>query len=412
MMSSPLRSVPMESLSDQYQSSLGEATADIANLSLRELLGFTLTQLALAERQGFLVQRPEDKGNGSYERSLQMGSVPVMLQVPRTRSGDFRPTYLPGPYQRGYTDETKSLILGLLASSRSVNAVKQSLSKLGISASDHEVDTVAQEFIDRCNLRNKSPIPADLIALFVDGKYVEIRDGECLKPACIYVCIGLDRNGKKRLLACAVHLGRENLDDWKKVLRSLIERGLRRVLLVVQDDFTGLLPVTKGFFPQSDVQLCTVHLKRNVPLHLDKEDAQVFLDRLRSVGSAYDVTQAAKLFDDLCTDFADKSPSWIKALTRKREHYLAFIAYPIPVRPMFSTTNVVEAVNGQLERMRRNNGGYFHSDDTLKLKLGITTDALESGKWNKTATRVATALTQLNALFERRFEHELKEIER
>jgi hypothetical protein len=31
----------------------------------------------------------------------------------------------------------------------------------------------------------------------------------------------------------------------------------------------------------------------------------------------------------------------------------------------------VEAVNGQLEIMRRNSGGYFHSEDTLKFKLGL-----------------------------------------
>jgi hypothetical protein len=46
---------------------------------------------------------------------------------------------------------------------------------------------------------------------------------------------------------------------------------------------------------------------------------------------------------------------------KKREHYLAFLKYPEYMRQSFSTTNVVEAVNGQLEIMRRNGGGYFHS---------------------------------------------------
>jgi len=41
------------------------------------------------------------------------------------------------------------------------------------------------------------------------------------------------------------------------------------------------------------------------------------------------------------------------------------------VRRSFSTTNLVEAVNGQLEIMRRNSGGYFQSEDALKLKLGM-----------------------------------------
>ena len=45
-------------------------------------------------------------------------------------------------------------------------------------------------------------------------------------------------------------------------------------------------------------------------------------------------------------------------------HYLAFLDYPDAIRRSLSTTNTVEAVNGQLERLRRNSGGYFQSDDT------------------------------------------------
>ena len=53
----------------------------------------------------------------------------------RTRSGEFRPASLPPPYQRGYPAETQALLLGLLASARSINAAKQALEKLGLSRS-------------------------------------------------------------------------------------------------------------------------------------------------------------------------------------------------------------------------------------------------------------------------------------
>ena len=49
-------------------------------------------------------------------------------------------------------------------------------------------------------------------------------------------------DGKKRVLASLFRFGRENLEEWKNVLRSLIERGRRRVLLVVllAQDRSGL----------------------------------------------------------------------------------------------------------------------------------------------------------------------------
>ena len=74
------------------------------------------------------------------------------------------------------------------------------------------------------------------------------------------------------------------------------------------------------------------------------------------------------------------------------------------MRKSFSTTNVVEAINGQLEIMRRNSGGYFHSEDTLKFKLGLAVSSLENGKWRTANKRVNEVLSQLNAMFQARFE--------
>jgi hypothetical protein len=63
-------------------------------------------------------------------------------------------------------------------------------------------------------------------------------------------------------------------------------------------------------------------------------------------------------------------------------------------------------VNGQLEIIRRNSGGYFQSQDTLKLKLGITITSLENGLWANVTGRVETCLHQLNAQFQTHFESE------
>src|SRR6266702_443724 len=116
-----------------------------------------------------------------------------------------------------------------------------------LCSSQQELESVATGLIEELDLRNSRPLDPDLWALFLDGKYVEFRDGDRLRPACIYVVVGLRRDGKKQVLTCLPRAGRENLEDWKFVLRNLIERGLRRVLLLVQDDFSGLLPITHCF---------------------------------------------------------------------------------------------------------------------------------------------------------------------
>jgi putative transposase len=378
--------------------------SDLADFSLRELLSLLLSSVGSAERKAYLERIVSDKPNGFYDRSLQVGAMPVDIRVPRTRSGDFRPATLPPAYQRGYSDETQGLLLSLLTSGRSVNAVKDALQKMGLSRSQQDLEAVANGLIEELDLRNSRTLEPDLLALFVDGKYVEFRDGDRLRPACIYVVIGLRRDGKKQVLTCLPRAGRENLEDWKFVLRNLIERGLRRVLLLVQDDFSGLLPISKSLFPNTDVQLCTVHMQRNAKNHLSKPDASEFQQRWRAIKASWNLEVGNQQFEQLCDRFASLYPAFIDELRKKRMHYLAFLSYPENIRRSLSTTNIVEAINGQLEIMRRNSGGYFHSQDTLKLKLGLAVSSLEQGRWKGVAKNIAAILHQFNAMFQSRFE--------
>src|SRR5262249_4258382 len=92
------------------------------------------------------------------------------------------------------------------------------------------------------------------------------------------MAISCDRRAYTSLSAWAVtaknkswHVspGRENLEDWKRILRGLIERGLRRVMIVIHDDFSGLLPVTRSLFPRLTfsfaLSTCNVTQKRIYP---------------------------------------------------------------------------------------------------------------------------------------------------
>jgi putative transposase len=376
----------------------------LEQLSTSQLLGLLLETAFSAERATYLRDAQDDKGNGAYERSINIGSLPIEVEVPRTRSGGFRPTTLPPPYQRGYDDATRDLLLQLVASGRSVNASKQALRDLGLAASEPRLEDVAKHFISEFELRNSRPLDPDLLALFLDAKYVEVREGDRLRPYGVYVVVGLGRDGIKRALSAQIVPGRESLEGWKAVLRSLLERGLRNVLIVVHDDFSGLLNVTKGLFPQADVQLCIVHMQRNARSHFGKQEATEFNNRIRTIKGAWNPELASTQFDDLCQQFAQHAPTFVAELTKKREHYLAFLAYPENLRRSFSTTNAVEAINGQLEILRRNNGGYFHGEENLKARLGVHLQRLENGPWRRVAASVATALPRLNAMFAARFE--------
>jgi len=405
MTADPKKSLAPASISELAKSDVDQLLqTGLADYSLRDLLGLLISTAGAAERSAYLEKKPADKPNGFYDRALQLGTIPVEVRVPRTRTGEFRPASLPSHYRRGYSEEVQSLMLGLLGSSRSINAAKDALQKMGLSSCDQDLERVAAGMIEELELHNSRPLDPDMLAVFVDGTYIELRDGDKLRSACIYLVVGLGRDGKKRVLSCIAKPGRENLEDWKSVFRGLCERGLRRVMILIQDDFSGLLPISQGFFPNADVQLCAVHMQRNAKIHLSKTDCAEFQQRWRAIKSSWDVGVGNRQFEELCDRFAKTYPTWIGELRKKRQHYLAFLKFPESIRRSFSTTNVVEAVNGQLEIMRRNSGGYFHSEDTLKFKLGMAISSLEDGRWRTGARLIFSVLPQLNAMFQSRFE--------
>lgn len=69
---------------------------------------------------------------------------------------------------------------------------------MGLSRSEQELELVAIGLIEELELRNNRPIHPDMLALFVDGKYIELLEGDKLRSACIYIVVGLGCDGKNK----------------------------------------------------------------------------------------------------------------------------------------------------------------------------------------------------------------------
>lgn len=216
------------------------------------------------------------------------------------------------------------------------------------------------------------------------------------------VVLGLRRDGRKQVLTGLPRPGPENFEE-----TGAARPPRTRPAPLARPDarrFSGLLPITQRLFSASDIQLCTGHLQPNAKTHLHKADASEFQQRWRTIKSSWNPEVAQQQFEQLCDRFADSYPSFIAEVRKKRQHYLAFVAYPESIRRSFSTTNAVEAVNGQLEILRRNSGGYFQSQESLKLKLGLVVSNLEQQRWRSPGRSFSTALPLLNTMFQSRFE--------
>ena len=382
---------------------------DFQDFSMQELISHILNLLALAERKLYLEAQSNDKANGFFKRNLSSGPLTFKLKVPRTRNGGFRPSFLPKKWQRHSGEDYASLAYSLLLSCKSIEAAKRSLRELNLPVSEEYLEEVAGDIREHLDMLNSSPIDPDLFALILDVKVVKLKVSSSIVPHSVYTAVGISLEGHKRVLAVCVSEERESATGWRKFLKSLLERGLRRVLIVVHDDFPGLSSLVETLFPKADDQICVVHMLRNLKHKLPPKLYKQFKERFQTIRNAHNYELGSVLFDEACEAISEVEPEVAKRLLDKKEKYLAFLKYPPEVRSSISSTNVVEALNRKMEDVEQMSGGYFHSVDDLKLKMGILVRELHLGRWRKPYYKVASVSHILRAEFERRFENEVLE---
>ena len=359
------------------------------------------------ERQLHLEEHPEDRANGyAPKRTLHIGTTPVPLQRPRTREG-YYPAVLP-KHQRYLPEAYQQLLRNILLGARSFAAARRTLQALGLGYSPEQVEQLLQELHQEAQNFFTRPLAADWLALFIDAKIIELKDEhEQVKKAVHFLVIGIGLDGKKEILTASIFWGSEVLESWRKVLIDLKNRGLIRVLLLVTDDFTGLAPLLKGLFPNSDHQLCTVHLLRNAQRHLSLEEYGLFKDGWREIQAASSFESAQTKFRALLEALRPNNKAWVEHLEKRVTNYLTFIKYPTATHPHLRSTNLPEGINNQIENLRRNAGGHFHSQREALIKMKLLSTHLYDHCWTRVNPTFLGQIGTLNQIFRQHFETEL-----
>ena len=384
----------------------GLSPEDLPRL-LQAGLSSVLNAALQKERQFHLEDHPEDRANGyAPKRTLRIGTTSVELERPRTRQ-DFYPAVLP-KYQRHLPEAYQQLLRNLLLGARSFSAARRTLHALGLGYSPEQVEQLLEELHQEAKSFFTRPLAPDWLCVFIDAKIIELKDEhDQVKQAVHFLAVGIGLDGKKEILTAAAFWGNEALEAWRKTLIDLKNRGLVRVLLLVTDDFSGLAPLIKSLFPNSDHQLCTVHLLRNAQRHLSLEDYTLFRDTWREIQAASGFESAQTRFRALLDQLRPNNKAWVEHLQKRIPNYLTFIKYPTPVHPQLRSTNLPEGLNNQIENLRRNAGGHFHSQREALIKMKLLTTDLYDHKWTRGNPVLLTHIGILNQIFRQHFETEL-----
>ncbi len=340
---------------------------------VRELLGHVVERLMEFEVEqrcgadyGARTSDRVNSRNGYRERLWETRAGSVELKIPKLRKGSYLPAFL----EPRRTAE-KALVAVVQeayiqgVSTRSVDNLVQAMGMSGISKS--QVSRLCAEIDERVNAFLKRPIEGEWPYLWIDATYVKVRQAGRIISVAVIIAVAVNTDGVREILGVAVGPS-EAEPFWTSFLRSLKDRGLRGVKLVVSDAHLGLKAAIAKVFTAT-WQRCRVHFVRNALAFAGKGQRQFVLALINTAFAQDDQKTAAAQWDSVVDQLRPKLPKLADMMEGSREDVLAFMSFPKAHRTQIASTNPLERINAEVKR-RTDVVGIFPNDPAITRLVG------------------------------------------
>lgn len=326
---------------------------------LRVLLEQVLNQILEAEMTEHLGAEPYERTetrqayrNGYRARQLTTRVGTLTLRVPQTRDGSFS-TELFRRYQRS----EQALVLALMemvlqgVSTRKVKKITEEL--CGTSFSKSTVSRLCQGLDARVSAWQERPLDSIKYPfVIVDALVVKVRRQEAVRATSALIALGINETGHREVLG--LHLGdSESEASWSVFFRSLKQRGLSGVDLIVSDDHLGLVKAAERYFQGAMWQRCQTHLMRNVIGATPKAHRTEMVDELRRLFRSESKAEARRVFAELAEALEGKADAALAVLEGGLEAATQVLVLPALYRRRLRTTNMLERLNEEIRRRER-----------------------------------------------------------
>jgi len=296
--------------------------------------------------------RRKDTRAGHYKRQLHTRVGQVELKVPKLRALTFE-TAIIERYRRRETSVEEALMEMYLAgvSVRRVEDITEAL--WGTRVSPSVVSDLNKKMYVRIEEWLKRPITGRHAYVYMDGIWLKRTWGGEVRNVSILVAIGVNEEGYREVLGVAEG-GREDKESWRDFLRSLKNRGLSGVALIVSDKCLGLLEALGEFYPGARWQRCVVHFYRNVFRAVPKGKMKEVAAMLKAIHAQEDREAALEKVDAVVAKLERaRLPKASKIVREGAEETLRYYFFPREHWRSLRTNNPLERLNKEIRRRTR-----------------------------------------------------------
>ena len=401
-----MQRVPQDLLREYVKSQHFTSTADIMQ-AMKEMFRDVIQQVMEVEMEEELgherCQRsaptagdqPRNYRNGYSQKKVKTQLGEIDIRVPRDRNGSFEPKII-GKYSRN-ADGMEDKILALYACGMSQRDIAEQIKSLyDVDISPELVTKISEKIMPEVTAWQNRPLEPVYPFIFMDAIHYKVKEDHRYVTKAAYVVLGITMDGQKDILG--VWIGEhESSKFWLNVLNDLKSRGVLDVYLFCTDGLCGMPQAIEAVYPKARLQRCIVHQIRSSTKYVSYKDIRQVVADLKKIYTAVTEDEAIQQLKNFAEKWCSQYPSCVKSWEENWDVLSTFFEYPMEIRKIIYTTNIIEGLNRQFRQMTKNKPS-FTNDDSLRRMLYLASQRIVK-HWHPRCQNWDLILSQLEIMF-------------
>ena len=379
-------------------------SGDELNGFLKQLQKRGIEKMLEGELDGHLGYEKSQKSdnpntrNGFAQKKVRTSFGESKIQVPRDRDASFNPMIVP---KRGnMVDGIENVIVSLYAKGMSNSDIEEQIREVyNFEVSTSTISRITEKVTEDIVAWQNRPLEPVYLIVWMDGIVFKVRENSKVINKTVYIAVGLRRDGKKEVLG--LWLGKnESAAFWMSVLTDIKSRGTEDILITATDNLNGFTDTIRNVFPESKTQICVVHQIRNACRYVVWKDKKAFTADMKHIYNAPNQQAAKAALDDFAGQWESKYSYAIKSWRDNWEDLTVFFEFPLEIRKIIYTTNLIENLNGKIRKYTKNKLSFPTDEAVMKSVYLATREATK--KWSMPIRNWGIILNQFLTIYEKR----------
>jgi transposase-like protein len=383
------KSIKSEADLTDFRKMLTKVTVEAAlNAELDEHLGYARHEQS----------NQNNSRNGFSSKTIRTEDGEVDLDAPRDRDSSFEPQLVKKNQTRFTSMDDKILYLyskGM--TTRDIVATFKEMYDAEVSPT--LISRVTNAVIEQVVEWQARPLDAVYPIVYLDCLVVKVRQDKHVINKAVYLALGVNVEGHKELLGMWISEN-EGAKFWLNVLTELQNRGVKDILIACVDGLKGFPDAINTVYPDTQIQLCIVHMVRNSLKFVPWKDYKAITADLKRIYQSITEDEALMSLEQFEQRWDSKYPNISRSWRNNWQNVSTLFNYPEDIRKAIYTTNAIESLNSVIRKAIKKRKLFPH-DDSAKKVIYLAIDQA-SKKWTMPIRNWKTALNRFMIEFEDR----------